>query len=710
MFLIRRRQEPTPNGEEIIGRTFNHGIEYDSIGRAYKKIYPSGYYTENTYDKYGYLTEVTDGANRSLWKPLDENARGQLTKESRGGVITSYGFDDRGFPVSINAPGIIGMEYSFDTKGNLGYRIDNTTNQRENFTFDVLNRLTNWDITNGGPISYNSITYDSQSNISQKTDLGNFTMNYGENGKPHALTSISGVPDIFPSDSLAVTYTDFKKICTLTELDKHYTLTYGVDDQRRKSEYKIGGVPKLTRYYLGDYEEELDDANNIRKIHYLSGGAILIDYNGTETLYYGYHDYQGSLLALTDESGTAIVERYAYNPWGKRRDPNNWELPDTRTSWMVNRGYTMHEHLDAFGIINMNGRVYDPLTASFFSPDPYVQAPGNWLNYNRYAYCYGNPFKYTDPDGEIIIPILIGAAVSVITNGINNVINDQKFFDGAGKAALIGGIGGAFSFGIGQAAMGMSGLGKVAFQTVAHGHLGGMMSGISGGTYGQGFLSGAAGSLIGGGASSLLKNSGPVLQTLGTVSAGALAGGIGAEIMGGNFWDGARNGAISAGLNHAYHVVETGILQNQLNKVFANYPMAQDEYGNYIELSPKQAFEKVSPAALQAHLDGYYTNACATRLSLAFADAGVKIPHYKRYGGIKDLNGNRIIISAARMSEFMHDRYGALRIDYSRATSTNGIYIGLTGTGGVSGHVTIVKSGFFSSHGGYRTQHFWAIP
>ena len=54
-------------------------------------------------------------------------------------------------------------------------------------------------------------------------------------------------------------------------------------------------------------------------------------------------------------------------------------VKDSRISFIVNRGYTGHEHLDAFGIINMNGRVYDPLTAMFFSPDPYVQAPGNWL-------------------------------------------------------------------------------------------------------------------------------------------------------------------------------------------------------------------------------------------------------------------------------------------------------------------------------------------
>jgi len=47
----------------------------------------------------------------------------------------------------------------------------------------------------------------------------------------------------------------------------------------------------------------------------------------------------------------------------------------------------------------MNGRVYDPLTAMFFSPDPFVQATGDWKNYNRYSYCMNNPTRYTDPSG-----------------------------------------------------------------------------------------------------------------------------------------------------------------------------------------------------------------------------------------------------------------------------------------------------------------------
>jgi YD repeat-containing protein len=53
--------------------------------------------------------------------------------------------------------------------------------------------------------------------------------------------------------------------------------------------------------------------------------------NGTEHIYYSYADFQGSLIALTDESGN-VVERYAYDPWGARRNPDNWTLADTRTT------------------------------------------------------------------------------------------------------------------------------------------------------------------------------------------------------------------------------------------------------------------------------------------------------------------------------------------------------------------------------------------
>jgi len=48
----------------------------------------------------------------------------------------------------------------------------------------------------------------------------------------------------------------------------------------------------------------------------------------------------------------------------------------------------------------MDGRVYDPVTAQFLSPDPYIQEPDNLQNYNRYAYCLFNPINLIDPTGE----------------------------------------------------------------------------------------------------------------------------------------------------------------------------------------------------------------------------------------------------------------------------------------------------------------------
>ena len=167
-----------------------------------------------------------------------------------------------------------------------------------------------------------------------------------------------------------------------------------------------------------------------------------------------FTDHLGSITTLLRESDGQKFEM-SFDAWGNRRDPATWEnYSTTFPDFIIDRGFTGHEHLDVFGLINMNGRVYDPVVARFLSPDPYMQAPDMPQNYNGYVYCLNNPLVYTDPDGEIIIPMLIGAGISVLTNGINNSINGDPFFEGAGKAAIIGGISGAFSFGIGQAASG----------------------------------------------------------------------------------------------------------------------------------------------------------------------------------------------------------------------------------------------------------------
>ena len=131
------------------------------------------------------------------------------------------------------------------------------------------------------------------------------------------------------------------------------------------------------------------------------------------------------MIALTDNSGN-VLARYAYDPWGKRVKPTDWtQEANAPTTLNLNRGYTMHEHLDEFDLINMNGRVYDPAVAQFLSPDPYIQDAGNWLNYNRYAYCYNNPTRYTDPSGELV-GILVTGIWDLFSTLFNGGLNFNK--------------------------------------------------------------------------------------------------------------------------------------------------------------------------------------------------------------------------------------------------------------------------------------------
>ena len=70
-------------------------------------------------------------------------------------------------------------------------------------------------------------------------------------------------------------------------------------------------------------------------------------------------------------------------------------------SFRFSRGFTGHEHYADLKIINMNGRLYDPVIARFFSPDNFVQAPDFTQSYNRYSYCLNNPLQWVDPSGEL---------------------------------------------------------------------------------------------------------------------------------------------------------------------------------------------------------------------------------------------------------------------------------------------------------------------
>ena len=112
---------------------------------------------------------------------------------------------------------------------------------------------------------------------------------------------------------------------------------------------------------------------------------------------YKFHNLETNLAART------VSEHSSYDAWGRLRNPANWADFNVKALRLITRGYTGHEMLDAFGLINMNGRMYDPVIGRVLSPDRYVQAPGYTQSYNRYSYCFNNPLRFTDPGGWYVM-------------------------------------------------------------------------------------------------------------------------------------------------------------------------------------------------------------------------------------------------------------------------------------------------------------------
>ena len=218
----------------------------------------------------------------------------------------------------------------------------------------------------------------------------------------------------------------------------------------------------------------------------------------------------------------------------------------------LHRSYTGHEMLNEFDIINMNGRLYDPVLGRFFSPDNYVQMPDNSQNFNRYSYCLNNPLKYTDPSGDFW-NLIIGAAIGGVFNWASHGFQlNAKGLGHLVTEAVAGAVGAGLASGVNIAMAGgnfWTGAAGLAKGISSTGFLAGAASGASAGFAG-GFINNAGNSWLDG--HSFGKG---LLAGLGSGSIGALEGGIAGGLLGGldaldkgtNFWTGNTSLDLSQG-------------------------------------------------------------------------------------------------------------------------------------------------------------------
>jgi len=457
--------------ETYDGLTIENKFTHDAYGRLVTREYPSGFKVSQSYNVNGYLKSIK-GNNKTLWECLAINPLGQITSHKQGSYTSQTGYDAYGELQSQTFANGRGMNYGFDNKGNMSYREDIHKNLKETFGYDELDRLNKIAYyVNGNHQVYldRHIIYDESGigNISSITGVGS-DFNYGENDAgPHALTSVSRPEPGWRPGPQEIKYTTFNKVSSVVDTVEEgstisYDIYYGIDNQRRKSVYKDSGQVIRTKHYFGDYER-INENSSIKNYHYISSptglcAIFVTEGSGTqEQLWHTYTDHLGSLVYMVNTDNSNDYKEYSFDAWGNTRDAEDWT--DTLSiPLFAGRGFTGHEHLEEFALINMNGRVYDPMLGRFFSPDTYVQLPGYAGSYNRYSYCLNNPLIFTDPSGEyiftilaaIFFPPLIPAAMQLdfswMVGGFSSKENGGDFWSGAGKGLLTGMMNAGLSF------------------------------------------------------------------------------------------------------------------------------------------------------------------------------------------------------------------------------------------------------------------------
>ena len=250
--------------------------------------------------------------------------------------------------------------------------------------------------------------------------------------------------DVVPSRVQNVTYTCYSRPSIMTEGGRSAAFTYNGDGARVKMNVSDGATSVLARYYIGNqYELDVTSTGTTERL-YLGGDAYsapavyIKEGSGTWTFYNIGRDYLGNITHIATSDGT-LVEENSYDSWGRLRNPETKEIYSlgTEPELMLGRGYTGHEHLTWFGLINMNARLYDPVLGRFLSPDPFVQMPDFTQNFNRYSYCLNNPLVYVDENGEVawFIPIITGF-IGGVSNLLVNIKNVEGFWDGLSTFAV----------------------------------------------------------------------------------------------------------------------------------------------------------------------------------------------------------------------------------------------------------------------------------
>jgi RHS repeat-associated protein len=568
---ISRQEEARFSASADRAQVYYDIIRVDEFGNVVESV-------QNATDEQSKLT------TEKIYSKLNGHLVFQKTKNAQNQVLMSH-------------------IYTFDSFGNLRKRENISSGFTEEFGYDHVFRL---EEVSGSPIKNVSLTYDVNGNIKTKSDLeAGADYGYGEKSQycssndstpgAHAVTNVGAKSFCYDNKgnqtktfsngvlSRSITYGAFGKATEIHSVSENKRTSFFYDNKRNRFKRTDNGSEdgSSTTLYIGNTEliNKSDGSNEVRR--YIPGG-IQTTIDGFTSTRYFLKDHLGSIDTIANDKGK-IIEKLYFDAWGKKHRltvTDSWSLQaqSAKALTLVNvlkmtyRGFTDHEHVEHADIINMNGRIYDPTLGRFLQADPYIQAPMNSQNYNRYSYVLNNPLSYTDPSGYFFKSLFkkinkalgdfapfVSIALSIWApwgNGfwasIGTGFVSGGIATGSFKGALIGAFTAGAFHGVGTH---FEGLGKLspglrAAKVFAHGVVGGVSSVLSGGKFGHGFASAGVTQALSGSIDSIDRG---IKFSVKRVVAAAIVGGTSSSITGGKFANGAVTGAFSRVFNDEFH-------------------------------------------------------------------------------------------------------------------------------------------------------------
>lgn len=159
--------------------------------------------------------------------------------------------------------------------------------------------------------------------------------------------------------------------------------SYTYDEAGQRTLKVEGGV--TTYYFFPEYEEQVAGGTTSSVNYYFMNGTRVAQSTATEGVEYYHADHLGSAVKITDNTG-AVILALAYGPC----EEDAFELGSDGIRYR----YTDQEKEGIADLYYYDTRYYDTRLGRFLSQDSILDG------LNRYAYCYNNPIKYTDPTGN----------------------------------------------------------------------------------------------------------------------------------------------------------------------------------------------------------------------------------------------------------------------------------------------------------------------